>query len=166
MRKIVSQKENEYLKQLDSIDVEKELYPIMENPELYFDAYLKNIKGSASLIFAQFSILMTLRTIDTSEKLSKKSADHFMSKYPIEKWLSKLTNFYEYGLSIIDYIIENHDNSILDMYNEKQITKIQMEKGLIAFDKAKKQLAKDREDMVVCIAELEVEKEKARDFLD
>jgi hypothetical protein len=41
-----------------------------------------------------------------------------------------------------------------------------MEQGLLAFNKAKKQLAKDKEDAMTCLRDLEAEKEKAKEFLD
>jgi hypothetical protein len=166
MQDKISYQKSKRLEQIDSIDIEKELYRIMENPEKYFEPYLKNVKNPAEIIFVQFSILGLLRTIDTSKKFCIKSADHFLSKYSVTKWLDKLSDFYEYNISIINYILENHDNAILDIYNEKQITKTMMEQRLLAFNKAKKQLTKDKEDAMTCLKDLEVEKEKAKEFLD
>jgi hypothetical protein len=152
------------LEQINSIDIEKELFSIMENPEIFFNQYLKNIHTPSSIMLAQWNILSILITIDTSEKFCNKSADYFLSKYSVEKWLDKLSGFYEYTISLITYIIENHDNSILDLYNEKKITKTMMVKGISSFNKAKKQLVMDKDDALICLRDLEVEKEKLKDF--
>jgi hypothetical protein len=138
----------------------------MENPEIFFNQYLKNIHSTVSTMLAQWSILSILRTIDTSEKFCNKSSDYFISKYSVTTWLDKLSGFYEYTISLITYIIENHDNSILDLYNEKKITQAMMVRGISSFNKAKKQLVKDKDDALICLRDLEVEKEKAKEFLD
>ena len=166
MKQITTVQEDKSLFKIDSINVKKETCHIIDNPIKFFEPYLKNINGSTATIFAYFSIFVILQKIDTSEELCTKTADYFLARYSIDEWLDKLTKFYEYTIFIITHLVENHDNSVLDAYNKKQITQNMMKNIMQSFIGAKKQLTENKEATTELLTCIEKEKERIKDFLD
>lgn len=158
----ITKDEGDFLKKIDSIDINKDVYLIAENPNEYFEPFLKNIESPIALIFAKCSILIIIKKIDSSEELCSKMANYFLEKLPLETWLDTLSRFYEYSLATIEFIDEHHNNAILDLYNSNKIDKEMMKRGMEAFTGARKQLLRDKEDMKKLIADLEIEKQLDR----
>ena len=166
MKKKVSGQEKDTIKQIESIDYKEDAFEIMEDPAKYFELYFKNVHTPTGKILAHFSVLSLLRRLDTSEELAQKTSDYFLDKYTVPEWLDKLMGFYNYGISIMNYLLDNHDNVILDMYNDKLINKKTMEKGMKSFQTVQKTLKTDKEALGKCIVDMEEEKRRAQDYLE
>lgn len=157
-------KEQKIIIKIENINAKKECFKILENPSQYFQPHFNNLQNPYAILFAKFSVLTIIREIDTSEEICEKTADFFMEKYPIITWLDKLISFYQYAMSTIDYIIEKHDNIILDMYNDKIFDKKTMIQGMTSFKDIKEMLIKDKTELEKCLAEMEDEKKQAEDM--
>lgn len=155
----ITLKEDKVLSKIDNIDINKEVLNILKNPIKFFEMYLKNIKNPLSKIFAYFSILVILNKIDADGKLCEKTVDYYIDKYSMEIWLEKLINLYTYRISLINYLLENHNNVLLDIYNEKIIDKETMEKGIKTFISAQRKLQQDVVDLNKYIEDLQKEKD-------
>ena len=166
MRSQITKKEINILKKIDTIDAHKEAFKILDNPENYFNEYLKKVKSPVAIIFTYLSILSLLREIDTSEDICEMTCDYFIEKYSIDDWLNKLTNFYTYITFAIDYVINNHDNTILDSYNMGQIDSSIMKKSMKSFVIVKKRMLEDKDSIRDCISDLEAEKNRMDGFDD
>ena len=162
----ITEKEGKELKKIDEINIQKHLYSIFENPENFFKSYTVNLKSSISILFAYFTITNILREIDSSEECSNKAADYFLGKCSLIEWLDILINFYQYNIFIIDYILDNHDNNILDLYNKRHINKKTMKQMMMSFSELRAKITNDRDSVAKCIPEIEEEKEQIKEDLD
>lgn len=159
MREGVTKEETDIIEKLEAIDINKEYRNILNDADKYFQPYLKKIKNPIAKIFVYFSIFAILKKIDTSDDLCNKAASYFLDRYSVKEWLNKLIDFYNYTISGIDYILNNHDNSVLDYYNKKQISKETMIHNMKSFVSVRNIFLKNKEMIEGCIGDLEKEKE-------
>lgn len=157
-------KESKELSNLDSIDVYKECINIVYDPQKYFEKPLNISSKPFYIICAKFSIISKIRDIDTLTSISDKTSSYFIQKYSMKKWIDVLINFYEYYKNSMIYIIENYEDVLLDLYNDKEIDLNIMIMGMTTFKETRSTINKDIELIKKCIDELEKDKEKFRNI--
>lgn len=157
-------KESKELSNLDSININEECINIVANPQKYFEKSLNVSSKPFYIICAKFSIISKIREIDTVTSISDKTSLHFIQQYSMKKWIDILINFYEYYKNSMIYIIENYENVLLDLYNDKEIDLNIMIMGMTTFKETRNTINKDIELIKKCIEELEKDKEKFRNI--
>lgn len=145
---------------IDSINIEEECFNIVENPQKYFEKSLNASKKPFYIICAKFSIISKIREIDSNTSISDNVSLYFMEKYSIKKWLGILSNLYTYYFSLMTYILDNYENTLLDLYNDNEITMDIMKMGMTTFQETKVIINKDAELIKKCISDIENEKIK------
>jgi len=166
MQSLITIKESKMLEKIDLINIDQDAFEILKNPSKYFNQYTASLQNPLSIVFAHFSILLVIRKLDTSQDIAQKSADYFLTQMPPEQWIDTLIKFYLYVISLTDFLLTNHNNIILDLYNENKLSKRDLKKGMLSFDVAQKQLIIDKEETLEHIRILEKEKENLTRAID
>lgn len=159
-KKKMTLKESKELDYLDFINVNEECINIVANPQKYFEKSLNASNKPFYIICVKFAIISKMREIDTVTSISDKTSLHFIQKYSMKKWIDILINFYEYYQSSMIYIIENYENTLLDLYNDKEIDFNVMIIGMTTFKETRNIINNDVELIKKCIEELEKDKDK------
>ena len=154
----MSLEESRELDFLDSIDTNEECINIVANPQKYFEKSLNISEKQFYIICVKFSIMSKIREIDTKTIISNKTSSHFIEKYSMDKWIDILVNLYIYYSSLMKYILDNYENTLLDLYNDKQINKDVLKIGMINFQETRKFISEDVKLIEECIEELEKDK--------
>jgi len=158
MKREIPLSEAKILKKIATLNPKKESIKILQDPSKYFEKYTKDIKTPMGILFSKFDILTLLKKIDTSDEICDHTTGYFLDRYEVNDWLDILTIFYQYSISMIDYIIEHHNNIVLDIYNAGNISKDAMIESIKAFTSSKNKLLKDKDGMQNCILGLEEDK--------
>ena len=157
---------NRVLAEIDNIDIIKNAIKIIENPEVFFNKYFNKIKDPAGIVFAKFAVLIVMKEMDSSTEASEITVDHFSKKIHPIKWLDTLISFYEYMTETATYILDNHNNVILDLYNAKEIDGKLMKMGMKSFAKVQENIIQDVAKLKEVIADIEEEKKRIGDMED
>ena len=158
--------DNQVLVDIDGIDINKNAVKMIENPKAFFDKYFNKIKNPSAIVFAKFSALIVMKEMDSSTEVSEITANHFSKKYNPIEWLDKLITFYEYIMGTATYVLDNHGNTILDLYNAKEIDKKTMKMGMKSFAKIQGNIAQDIVNLKEVIANIEEEKKRIKNIED
>ncbi len=156
----MSKKESKQLDLIDNIDVKKECIKIVQDPKEYFKKSFNISNNDFYTICVKFAIIKKIRDIDTMTDISDYLASYFVKKYSIKKWINIISDFYSYYNVIIKDVLNNYENIILDLYNDKQITKESMTIGMTTFQKTKKIIINDIEIIEKYIEDLEGQNQK------
>jgi hypothetical protein len=163
MKKIITSREDKALQKIDNINIDQDALNILMNPNDFFLPYTKSIKNPIAIALSRFSILIILKNIDGNNEIVKKHFDYFLQNYTIEEWFEKLDTFYSLALSCAQFLLDNHDNFILDAYNEKRINDHSFNKTMEIFNTMKPLLLTDAENLKNCLNEIEIEKQRLKE---
>ena len=76
----------------------------------------------------------------------------------MDKWINILVNLYVYYSSLMKYILDNYENTLLDLYNDKQIDEDVLKIGMMNFQETRRLISEDVKLIEECIEELEKDK--------
>jgi len=162
---LLSEEERIFIEKVESINIEKNAIKIMDNPSSFFSPYLQNPPNNAVLMLAKFCIYTIMKTADNDDKIGENISQHFSKNYSILTWLDKIESFYIYlAEDIIDYILKNHDNSVLDLYNEGHVDKEIMKKTMSSFHEIKNGFVEEKEMILHWIEEIREEKQTLKEL--
>ena len=162
---ILSEKERIFIEKIESIDIEKNAIKIIDNPSSFFFPYLQNPPNDAILLLAKFCIYTIMQITDNNDKIGKNTLQYFTKNYSVLTFLDKIEFFYTYLVeNIIDYIIKNHDNFTLDLYNEGNIDKNMMNKTMSSFAEIKNNLVEEKKIISYWIEEIREEKQLLKEL--
>lgn len=154
------------VQELDRLNLKKDGYKIIEDPENYFKPYFERVTTPLAIIMAKLSIFFILRKLDSEEEKAQEDLNYFSKKYSLIQWLDKLAGFYNYAITTANYVLNNHDDLMLDLYNEGLLSKTGLSNTMQTFLGTKEILEKDIEILSKCHEEILKEKEEVKDKMD
>jgi hypothetical protein len=154
------------VQELDRLDLKKDGYKIIEDPESYFKPYFERITTPLAIIMAKLSIFFILRKIDSEEEKAQEDFNYFSKKYNLIQWMYKLANFYNYAITTANYILDKHNDLMLDLYNEGLLSKTGLSNTMQTFLCTKEILEKDIKILSKCHEEILKEKKEIKDKMD
>lgn len=153
--KTQSQIEIDTLDELEYLDSLKFVYEILDNPEVFFEPYLTKLKNPISILHGKFIIFVHIKTIDGYSPKRPSEYKNLIEKYGPLKMGEVFNRFYNYVIDIVEYILENHDNVMLDLYNDGRLSKERMTQTIMLFKETQKVLLSDKEELYKILDEIE-----------
>lgn len=151
MFKKLSKSEQSLLQEMNKINIKKSYKDIVENAEDFFALYLSKCKTPIANIIVRMAIVHMIEETDTlaqPAKFSIKGRDNIL------KTFNSFSGFYEYALSIIDFIVENEDNAILDLYNDKKINEKELRVSLKISRAAQSRFGRNRKQLKKILSDI------------
>ena len=154
----LSKSEQSLIQELSKVNIEKNYKNIIKNTENFFQSYISKCKTPIGNIIVRILIVRLIQRADT---LGDPNKFLINNRKDALTTFNDFYDFYEYILNIIDFIIENEDNAILDLYNDKKIGEKEFKESLkiskvtkLKFHKNKKELDKILSDIAEAIRKM------------
>jgi len=130
---------------LEQIDLSKDRYIILQNPECYFEKYLSQVEDRHVKIAMQTIIYLYLRSLfryftDPMSIIKLKT----LTKNNQGEYYKMCRSFLTYTLDTLTSILEKQEDSFLDVYTGGSISKETLEKVMLSFESKKDMFKKDR----------------------
>ena len=139
------------------IDLNKDKYVIIQNPESYFNEYLSEADDEAIKTSMQLTIflhLCKLFSCFTDSQSIPTCIGIFKSEV---KYLTAYRDFLIYTLALLNIILDKQENAFLDTYSNKGINVKSLKKVMLAFGNKKEMFKKYKIDIEERIKEVESE---------
>ena len=172
MKRKITKSEILMFKKLDeikNIDVNQESRKIISDPKSYFEKYLKGIDHNLRAL-ANLEIYLKIKEVDSTgvkgEERAEKDTSYFINKFTAIGYIDILNGFYSYSLDIINDMLENGNDMVLDLYNEKKISKETMQGVLTCIKEAHAMMLEDKESVIKAINQSKIERKRIEDRLN